>query len=142
MNNNSEISEVELVAGQHECSYGVYIGEFRDSLWKEIRRFGRRGQDVRGSLVGLAKKMDLGRLESQRTCLACLSNCPTNVLPCIPQQHAICEDCIRWHTTSSQPMGCVITINSCPLGCQFAHPPWTIRVKPKQAQTRILVLDG
>ncbi|KAM7186229.1 hypothetical protein V8F33_011927 [Rhypophila sp. PSN 637] len=144
--------QVNLVVGQHECSYGSYVEAFRDSLWSSIYMFSKGGgQDIRERLVACAKGLGLSRLESQRTCLSCLSNCPTNVLPCdrrqrssvsSRRQHAICEDCIRWHTGPSQSSGCVIGIDSCPLGCQFREPPWMIRVKPIEAQSRILVLDG
>ncbi|KAK0734363.1 hypothetical protein B0T26DRAFT_67305 [Lasiosphaeria miniovina] len=141
-NGEPRAPEVDLMVGQHECSYGSSVGEFRDLLWQAIRHYGRPRQDVRRRLVSFATQSGLSRLESQRTCLACLSNCPTNVLPCIQRQHAICEDCIRWHTAPSLSVGCVMTIDSCPLGCQFREPPWRVRVKPKEAQSRILVLDG
>jgi len=138
----SRAPKVDLVNGQHECPYGSYAGEFRDALWAEIRIHGQRGMDIRSRMIRLANQLDLSRLESQRTCLACLSNCPTNVLPCMQRQHAICEDCIRWHTGPSESTGCVVSITTCPLGCRFRVSPWNIRVKPKEAQSRILVLDG
>ncbi|KAM7188967.1 hypothetical protein V8F33_010301 [Rhypophila sp. PSN 637] len=149
--NKSRPPQVNLVVGQHECSYGSYVGVFRDSLWSSIYLFSQGGQDVRGTLVSYARSLGINRLESQRTCLSCLSNCPTNVLPCdhrrqryvnSRRQHAVCEDCIRWHTAPPQSAGCVIAVESCPLGCQFREPPWMIRVKPIEAQSRILVLDG
>ncbi|KAK1829692.1 hypothetical protein QBC39DRAFT_125502 [Podospora conica] len=137
----SRAPKVHLVNGQHECSYGSYAGEFRDALWDAIRIY--RGSDIRSRMTKFANQLDLSRLQNQRTCLACLSNCPTNVLPCMQRQHAICEDCIRWYTGPSESAGCVLSIDSCPLGCQFRVKfPWNIRVKPKEAQSRILVLDG
>lgn len=112
-----------------------------DRLWLEINKL-KSSVEARAALESAAIDSGVVELTSQRTCLSCLANCPTNMLPCGPHQHAICEDCIR-QSGQQDDQQSLITIRNCPLGCRFTilHP-WTIKVKPKQAGARILVLDG
>ncbi|KAI5921413.1 hypothetical protein F4810DRAFT_712454 [Camillea tinctor] len=134
----SEDSPV-LQIGQHECSYDP--GVFRDHLWEAIIKLGQ-AQEARIELEKTSQSNGIAKLTSQRTCLSCLANCPTNVLPCMPHQHAICEPCIR-RNGQGEPHHSTITITKCPLGCHFTTlHPWTVRVKPERAGPRILVLDG
>lgn len=134
-------SEVGLLVGQHECSWEPVA--FRDALWKEIGRIcSLHESDRLLALADSAKRLGLRRFTTQLTCLACLASCPTNMLPCRPKQHAICEDCGRIFSISSRSKESVVTLAACPLGCPLTPRPWRIQLKPKQAQPRILALDG
>ncbi|KAK3336354.1 hypothetical protein B0T19DRAFT_36498 [Cercophora scortea] len=114
--------------------------EYANKLWDEISHI-QTLEDAMDKLASTAIASGVSQITGQRTCLACLSNTPTNMLPCRPRQHGICQECIRRYTGSTRHLS-FIAIDSCPLGCQLERKPWTIRVKPKTAGARILVLDG
>ncbi|MBE3046815.1 hypothetical protein IMZ48_30660 [Candidatus Bathyarchaeota archaeon] len=113
-------------------------------LWEDIYSMSSASQDgggtARRKLADAAQAVGVSKVQSQRTCLACLSNCPTNTLPCRGVQHSICEPCIwrymRGHESSWAHL------SQCPLGCELWTTPWKIRVKPKTAGSRVLALDG
>ncbi|KAI1375162.1 hypothetical protein F4677DRAFT_446666 [Hypoxylon crocopeplum] len=128
-----------LRIGEYESSYDAE--SFRDRLWEQIRRL-RDPSEARLALEKIGQDIGISDLTSQRTCLSCLANCPTNMLPCKPNQHAICEKCILQNGQRGVQHS-VITLTKCPLGCRFTTlQPWTIRIKPERAGPRILVLDG
>ncbi|RSL74784.1 hypothetical protein CEP53_000019 [Fusarium sp. AF-6] len=132
-------SSVEnLIVGVYKSSYDL-VG-FTENLWKELFKIQDRAHSIK-RLASFAKKCQVKDVTTQRTCLACLSNSPTNMLPCTPHQHGICEDCIRRYNPGIGEAS-VIRMSSCPLGCSFATTPWSIRVKPRTAGARILALDG
>jgi hypothetical protein len=140
----------DMAVGVYRSSYNADY--YLERLWDEISHLGRQNADreivVRRRLTDQAQRIRLHEMHSQRTCLACLSNCPTNVLPCRNVrnvQHAICEQCIRryagppnessWAYLSQCPLGCE-------LDCELGTSPWTVRLKPNTAGARILALDG
>ncbi|KAK0628303.1 hypothetical protein B0T17DRAFT_149884 [Bombardia bombarda] len=127
-----------IVEGKYQASY---LGsKYTEWLWDEISGLLKQG-DAIDKLAYAANASGVSQLTGQRTCLGCLSNTPTNTLPCRPNQHGICHECIRRYSSAERHQS-VIEINTCPLGCRLAKKPWTIRVKPKTAGARILVLDG
>lgn len=128
--------------GQHESSYDG--DKYVRLLWDAIHSISNGGLDVEGmgrkSLADAAQSVGVDMVQSQRTCLACLSNCPTNTLPCRGVQHSICEACIRRYMRGYDSSWAHLT--QCPLGCELWTTPWRIRVKPETAGPRILALDG
>ncbi|KAK4218924.1 hypothetical protein QBC37DRAFT_164801 [Rhypophila decipiens] len=135
---DARVSEENLEVGMYKSSYEP--DSYTESLWGEISTLRSRGHAM-DKLASTALISGVTQITGQRTCLACLSNTPTNMLPCRPKQHGICNDCIRRYSGSRRHHS-VIEISECPLGCQLEKKPWTIRVKPKTAGARILVLDG
>lgn len=131
-------SEDNVEVGPYKSSYDP--DSYTESLWEEISTLRSRGHAM-DKLASTALVSGVTQITGQRTCLACLSNTPTNMLPCRPRQHGICQDCIRRYSNSRRHHS-VIEISECPLGCRLEKKPWTIRVKPKTAGARILVLDG
>ncbi|GAW20800.1 hypothetical protein ANO14919_103110 [Xylariales sp. No.14919] len=127
-----------LAVGAFESCYEPEI--FSERLWGEVTRL-RTRRDAIEQLAPAAVSCSVASITGQRTCLACLSNTPTNMLPCLPKQHCICEDCIRRYGRGDTGDS-IIRITSCPLGCSLSKTPWTIRVKPRTAGARILSLDG
>ncbi|KAI1427994.1 hypothetical protein F5Y12DRAFT_791152 [Xylaria sp. FL1777] len=127
-----------LAFGKFESSYKPEA--FSERLWKEVTRL-RSRRDAIDQLGSAAVSCSVASITGQRTCLACLSNTPTSMLPCLPKQHCICEDCIRRYSRENNGDS-IIRITSCPLGCSLTKTPWTIRVKPPTAGARILSLDG
>ena len=87
-----------------------------------------------------ARASGINKILSNRTCLLCLSNCPTNILPCRPIQHGICEDCL-YRSRKITNRSTIITLDLCSLGCAF-DSPWVINLKPESVGARILSLDG
>lgn len=136
----SRNSGFEVRAGLYKSSWEPV--KFKEALWGEL---GNESEwSVYGptrSLAARTKALGLRALPSQMTCLACLDNCPTNVLPCQQNQHSFCESCMRQFSVSSRSES-IIALHHCPLGCSLTSVPWIIRVKPARAQPRILVLDG
>ncbi|KAI0973070.1 hypothetical protein F4678DRAFT_37931 [Xylaria arbuscula] len=140
--------EAKDASGQRRCD-NLSVGKFEshydpdafsEQLWGEVTKL-RTRQEAINQLAPAAVSCSVASITSQRTCLACLSNTPTNMLPCLPKQHCICEDCIRRYSRENTG-NVIIRITSCPLGCSLAKTPWTIRVKPPTAGARILSLDG
>ncbi|KAF5534140.1 calcium-independent phospholipase A2, partial [Fusarium phyllophilum] len=127
-----------MFVGGHKCSFNP--AEFIDNLWEELSKINPRASPTK-KLASCADKCGIKDVTTQRTCLACLSNTPTNMLPCKPKQHGICEECIKRYNPGVGEVS-TIRINACPLGCLFTTTPWTIRVKPETAGARILALDG
>jgi len=126
----------------------------RQDLWRELSSLDNgNGTDIKAELASRARTCGVNQITSQRTCLSCLSNCPTNVLPCrtpinsrpgsIYQniQHAICEACVRRYAGPPSESSFAL-ISRCPLGCELSRPPWRIRIKPTTAGPRLLALDG
>lgn len=140
---------IEVRDGKYHHEKGFDSGPLRTRLWNEIAKFSELSQALR-TLEERAASLGIRRIGSQRTCFACLSNCPTNMLPCkgpkdsvsTPEQHAICEGCIRRFAKLSRNEGTIFTLDRCPLGCPLERGKWEIRVKPQTAQPRILALDG
>ena len=134
----SSIPAVQYVEdGTHKCSWEPK--RFTDQLWREANKLRSSGQAT-ARFCTLAKTTGIMKVYCQRTCLVCLSNHPTNKLPCQGTQHAICEGCIRRYAGQDNNSA-FIRLISCPLGCKLTRP-WTIRIKPKTAGPRILALDG
>ncbi|KAK3941958.1 hypothetical protein QBC46DRAFT_352819 [Diplogelasinospora grovesii] len=134
----SVASEDNLEIGEYESSYNP--DAYTDRLWREISQL-QSQEEANEKLASAAMACGVSQITGQRTCLVCLSNTPTNALPCRPGQHCICQDCLRRYSASS-PQPSVVKIHGCPLGCTLTSSPWTIRVKPKTAGARILALDG
>jgi hypothetical protein len=134
--------EVPLAVGEHKSSYNaeLYFNRLGEEVFTISTRRGDGDISTKRKLAETAQSIDIALLQSQRTCLSCLSNCPTNTLPCVGAQHAICEKCIRRYTTRSESSWAHLT--QCPLGCQLMTSPWKIRVKPDTAGSRVLALDG
>ncbi|KAI0902824.1 hypothetical protein F4823DRAFT_629883 [Ustulina deusta] len=133
-----EASAENLAVGAFQSSYDPEA--FSERLWAEVTRL-RTRRDAMDQLAPAAVSCSVASITGQRTCLACLSNTPTNMLPCLPKQHCVCEDCIRRYSRQYGGSS-TISITSCPLGCSLTKTPWTIRVKPPTAGARILSLDG
>ncbi len=131
-------SAQSLLLGDFECSYDPTA--ILDELWKELQSAMETGQAAK-RLSSMARASGITEISSSRTCLTCLSNCPTNVLPCDSLQHTICEKCLRRFDDVDDSMSTVV-VNQCPLGCRLKGSPWTIRLKPETAGARILSLDG
>jgi len=131
-------SQDGLQVGNYQSSYDPEA--FTDRLWNEVTAL-RNGDHSMEKLASAATSCGVAGLTTQRTCLACLSNTPTNMLPCRPSQHGICENCIRRYNPTSEE-ATLIQITSCPLGCSLTKSSWSIRVKPRTAGARILALDG
>ncbi|KAM0227446.1 hypothetical protein ACHAP5_012176 [Fusarium lateritium] len=134
----SDVSVEDIEVGLYECSYDPVC--FTDQLWEEISKLQDRAHAIE-KLASAATSCGVTGATTQRTCLSCLSNTPTNMLPCKPQEHGVCEDCIKRCNPSTGEES-LIQMSSCPLGCSFTSTPWSIRVKPRTAGTRILALDG
>ncbi|KAI0423414.1 hypothetical protein F5Y09DRAFT_357001 [Xylaria sp. FL1042] len=131
-------SQDVIVVGSFKCSYDPEA--FAESLWKQVTRL-RTRQSAIDTLASAAVACSAASITGQKTCLSCLSNAPTNMLPCRPKQHCICESCIRRYN-KEQTGDSIIHITSCPLGCSLTTSPRAIRVKPLTAGARILSLDG
>lgn len=134
----NQASAENLAVGAFQSSYDPEA--FSERLWAEVTKL-RTRRDAMEQLAPAAVSCSVASITGQRTCLACLSNTPTNMLPCLPNQHCICEDCIR-RSSRQHDGGATIGITSCPLGCSLTKTPWTVRVKPPTAGARILSLDG
>jgi hypothetical protein len=135
----SNISEEDtLEVGRFRCSYNP--DTINDQLWEEVTNFRNREHAI-DKLAYSATAAGVTGITGQRSCLACLSNTPTNMLPCRPKQHGICESCIRRYNPNDGEDS-IIQIGSCPLGCSLTKTPWSVRVKPRSAGARILALDG
>ena len=134
--------EDTLAVGQHESTYDG--DKYMALLWDEIHSMSSESLDGNGAakrkLADAAQAVGVNRVESQRTCLSCLSNCPTNTLPCQGVQHSICKACIRRYMSGHGSSWAHIT--QCPLGCRLSVTPWRIREKPERAGSRLLSLDG
>jgi hypothetical protein len=127
--------------GQYQNS--VTPGTVIDAVYAEVNRMLESERSFQISAMSQnAQSSGVSRLVSNRTCLTCLSNCPTYVLPCVPSQHAICESCFERFSVANNELECVLSLERCPLGCHFQSSPWTVRKKPKNAGARILTLDG
>ncbi|KAK0730097.1 hypothetical protein B0H67DRAFT_560740 [Lasiosphaeris hirsuta] len=133
----SNISEDNLEVGVYRSSYDPET--YTEQLWQHIA--GVDQEQAMEKLAEAATASGVIKITGQRTCLSCLSSTPTNVLPCAAVQHGICEDCIRRYSGSKRHHS-IIEINRCPLGCRLLTRPWQIRVKPRTAGARVLVLDG
>jgi hypothetical protein len=120
------------------CSW--HPDKFARRLREEIARSQRGGQAIK-RLTSLARIIRLTELQSQRTCLTCLSNCPTNMLPCQRFQHGICQTCLERFARQTNG-GSILVIGKCPLGCALKTGTWSIRIKPNAAGPRVLSLDG
>jgi len=131
-----------LADGGHLCSYDGEM--YFNRLWEEVIAVVSRTLDgdsvSKRELAEAAQAIGINQIQSHRTCLACLSNCPTNMLPCKDIQHAICEQCLRRYTGRYESSWA--HLRECPLGCQLLISPWKIRVKPETAGSRVLALDG
>ncbi|KAF7557012.1 hypothetical protein G7Z17_g1022 [Cylindrodendrum hubeiense] len=122
----------------HVCTWDME--RFHDMLWEELRR-SKNLDTAKRRLAALAKETEIIDVRSQRTCLTCLSHCPTNMLPCKDGNHGICRVCLH-HFADLVDHTPILRLHRCPLGCAFTTGPWSIRVKPKTAGPRVLVLDG
>jgi len=135
----------DLLVAPFQCSFD--IDAFIRQLWDEIHGLRRLDlSQLQLELRNRARRCHLYRMSTQKTCLACLSNCPTNVLPCtrdrLGLQHAICESCVRRHDIAG-PLNetSLARLAECPLGCRF-ETTCRIRLKPITAGSRVLALDG
>ncbi|KAI9883473.1 MAG: hypothetical protein M1823_004763 [Watsoniomyces obsoletus] len=133
---NDSVPSLRL--GDFECSYDPtpVLDELRRDLHQAMQT-----EQVAEKLSSVAIPAGVADISSNRTCLTCLSHCPTNVLPCDRLQHTICETCLRRFGSGSNLISAV-EVKRCPLGCRLRKSPWTIRLKPETAGTRILSLDG
>jgi hypothetical protein len=80
--------------------------------------------------------------QSSRTCIGCLSNSPSIILPCGLVEHRICEGCAERFNIGDPQYSAFLTLERCPLGCHLKTTPWVIRRKPNSAGVRVLTLDG
>ncbi|CZR42619.1 uncharacterized protein FPRO_09922 [Fusarium proliferatum ET1] len=122
----------------HRCSW--HPDRFVKRLREAIAQNQQDGR-VMERLTYLARTIRLTELQSQRTCFSCLSNCPTNMLPCARFQHGICQTCLE-RFARQENGGSILVIEHCPLGCALRTGTWSIRIKPKNAAPRVLSLDG
>lgn len=132
-------------------TYSQEVGDFDASyvsknlvrtLNREIEACLQSG-DLREKLRLTAQASGMSSITSHRTCLVCLSRCPTYVLPCKQVQHAVCEECVfkfDGHTGSVENDS--IKLSRCPLGCEFTVDVWKTKFKPAAAGARVLSLDG
>jgi hypothetical protein len=133
-----EFGNKESTRPGHQCSWQP--DRFKDELERQLHRL-KSAEQARVTLTSVARRIGLLRVHSQRTCLACLSHSPTNMLPCQGVKHGICQTCLQQFSSRGQHES-VLTIDRCPLGCAFDTGTWSIRVKPRAAGPRILALDG
>lgn len=122
----------------HVCRWDP--DRFHELVWDELKRLKSKRAGMR-RLAMLALETEIAEVSSQRTCLMCLSHCPTNMLPCRDRGHGICEDCLH-RFADEVDYNPVLRLKRCPLGCAFTKRSWSIRVKPKTAGPRVLALDG
>lgn len=122
----------------HQCSWNP--DAFRDELEKQIHKLKNRDQAM-DALASVARRIGLLRVHTQRTCMACLSNSPTNMLPCHGAKHGICQACLQRFARRGEH-DAILKLHKCPLGCELETGEWNIRVKPRDAGPRILALDG
>jgi hypothetical protein len=95
--------------------------------------------DWRRSIKKSSKLCGVDKIQSNRTCLTCLSRTPLHLLPC---NHCICDYCAKSFNRSSDTEKHTLIIQHCPLGCEWFTEKWSIRRKPPDAGIRILSLDG
>ena len=134
---NKKERRPSITVGEYQSSYNEI--EIMDALERAVYNI-KDAEHALASLPLVSKASGIAEICSNRTCLSCLSNAPTNILPCHPIQHSMCEDCLQRFDHRTDHRSAVI-LNQCPLGCHF-ESPWTIRLKPKNAGARILSLDG
>ncbi|KAK0612242.1 hypothetical protein B0T14DRAFT_440796 [Immersiella caudata] len=79
----------------------------------------------------------LCRMQSNKTCFACLQAPPDHVLPC---GHAFCPRCVQETANASRFVESAFDVPSCLLCGR--HTMHQIRLKPRCAGVRILTLDG
>ncbi|KAF4996592.1 hypothetical protein FDECE_12381 [Fusarium decemcellulare] len=128
----------QKVLGVHKCSWKPQ--RFLEKLRREMGRLQSPAQAME-QLTSVARSIKLLEVQSQRTCLTCLSNCPTNMLPCRGIEHGICQACLERFSILGTG-GSILRIDQCPLGCALKTGTWSVRIKPKAAGPRILALDG
>lgn len=81
-----------------------------------------------------------GKMQSNKTCLACYQSVPDNVLPC---GHSYCPRCVQELASPSRSFECAFDMPACILcGNHNSINPHQIRLKPRCAGARILTLDG
>lgn len=130
-----------LTVGNFESS--VSSDKILSSLYEEISRVLQvETSDRKLAFNQTARGSGVADVISNRTCFACLSNCPVYILPCNKIQHTICEACVERFSTIDPNSTAVLALDQCPLGCPLTTSPWMIRRKPLQAGVRILTLDG
>ena len=95
--------------------------------------------DKHAQQANAASEADAGPFISQSTCFSCLVEPPEHALPC---GHILCAPCIRaFGRTRARN---VVEINECPIE-SLTKPRnhlWKVFLKPADAGTRILTLDG
>jgi hypothetical protein len=137
------ISIPTLLIGGFKCA--VNSQKVLLALHSEIRKILQTSQNTSNRKLAFsqhARAIGVTSIVSNRTCLVCLSNCPVYILPCKNLQHTICESCVERFSSNSPRSSSILSVESCPLGCQFTTSPWLIRRKPLSAGVRVLTLDG
>ncbi|KAH7141535.1 hypothetical protein B0J13DRAFT_556977 [Dactylonectria estremocensis] len=132
------VSVDDVEEDSHMCTWDPE--RFHNIVWRELRRLTTKTA-ARRRLTVLGAETEISDVKSQRTCLMCLSHCPSNMLPCRGGGHGICEDCVR-RFADQFDFSPVLELEECPLGCSFTTGSWSVRVKPKTAGPRVLALDG
>jgi hypothetical protein len=125
----ADSQDENLEIGQYTSSFNP--DAFAERLWEEVANLQTRSYSFERLALN-ATACGVINVTGQRTCLSCLSNTPTNMLPCRPKQHGICEGCIRRYNGAGGEES-VLKITSCPLGCSLTTSPWSIRLKPRTA---------
>ncbi len=82
-------------------------------------------------------KTKWAHVQSNRTCLTCLSKTPENSLPC---GHSLCDLCVRVFGIEKQAEPWTFIFNQCPLCRKTVRA--TFKLKPPTAGVRILSVDG
>ncbi|KAK4211516.1 hypothetical protein QBC37DRAFT_12053 [Rhypophila decipiens] len=88
------------------------------------------------------KHPSLDKAITHATCLICVNQIPTHVLPC---GHVLCDDCVL--ALGEKARDGSIELSYCPLHSTRSawrpeESPFRIRFKPPEAGTRVLCLDG
>jgi hypothetical protein len=136
----AENSQESMTIGEFKCTFNPE--SVLDTLQSEVDRYLRTGDFLNG-LALVATASSVSKINSNRTCFACLSQCPVYILPCEQVQHTICEKCAIGFSSSTQLGNSTLCLESCPLCCHFVNAqPWRTRVRPPTAGVRLLALDG
>lgn len=114
--------------------------EINQAVTEKITADIHRDAGLRPFYVNVSGIEDVPDLFNSHTaCLCCLFEPPEHLLPC---GHVICTSCARSYGNNLDSNS--IDVPECPLenGASFKLSPCKIRIKPRAAGVRLLVLDG
>ena len=143
IHNPEEPDGIWIRGGQFTASYNPSL--FTTLIVEHLELLNVYDAEIhRQVLQNVPLKDWLHRIDTNSTCLSCLSNNPEHVLPC---RHVLCSMCIAtfdFTSRANEHLTSSICITSCPFGCAPDGPrwPWKSSMKPPSAGVRVLSLDG